>query len=134
MARLVAVALALALSGSALAGPFPVDRARTPRALILLQTDLFNAGDWRNLWLTFSPKFRARCDFQIWRARLRRDRGSTNPREKVVELTIKRVGTTKALATYVVHRNGRFAYSGKNDVYVKIGKRWYDELDHETEC
>ena len=135
MHRVAVVAvLGLAFAATAVAGSFPLERARTPQSLLRLQVDLYNRGDWANYWLTYSASFRKYYNRAACIEQFEEQRGTTNPHGTVRNIKVRLVKPTRALLSYYIE--GAFGTEGqvRGDVYVKKGSRWYDELDPNTGC
>ena len=140
MRVLLVAAVATAFAAPAVAAPgsatdFPVDRARHPVSLLKLQTELLKQRRWADLYQSYSPRFRRQCPFAPWRAELDAAWPQVRTANTVgIRATIRgnraRVTYRLVLAGKVVDR----ATAASPDIYVRIGNRWYDELDGHTGC
>ena len=122
----------LALPVSASAATPPTEAAKV-RAVIVRQNQLFNAANWRALYRLYTPRYRAACPYGRFVAGNREARailGRIATRNIVVRLRGNR-----ALLSYRGFAHGRLVITvrqSRPDVYVRIGGRWYDELDYLT--
>jgi hypothetical protein len=78
------------------------------------------------------PRFRAECNYKTFVAR------NASVRKQITRATIKmissRVAGTRAYLTYETFAPPVQPFVTKNDLFVKIAGRWYDELDAVTGC
>jgi hypothetical protein len=105
------------------------------RSLLIHQVSLFNAGRWRQLWATYTPRFRSHCPYPRFAASGSQARpilGRARVRNVAVRVTGRR-----AHVTYQLIARGRVFPGGtarSPDVYVRIGGRWFDEEDAVSSC
>jgi hypothetical protein len=108
------------------------------RALIARQMKLFQQENWRELYQTYSPRFREDCSYNDFldgassASLLGFDPGEAD----IDELDVRIEGTT-AYATYIQTYEGQdieAVTEDDPDLYVKIDGKWYDEVDSHTEC
>ena len=134
----VAVALALAFAAGASDAPArgAASDATVVAKLLRTQTGHFNAGRWRALWRTYTPKFRRGCSYTLWLREQRAAQALVGARLSVRSIRV-RVSGRRALVSYVMVLGDR-GYSvvkpPRADLYVKIGRRWLDEGDQITLC
>lgn len=130
--------LSAATAGLAVAAAAPATgtgEALTPRGALLYQTRLFNAGNWPALYRTYTRRFRASCPYRTFVAEGRTARnavGRLSVRNIRVRVTRNRAALTYqnvAQSTVIQTVTRRHP-----DIYVRIGGRWYDEVDTVTSC
>lgn len=109
--------------------------ATTPRGTLLYQTRLFNAGNWPAMYRTFTRRFRASCPYRTFVAE------GNAARKALGRLSVRNVGVritrNRAALTYQQLAQGKVIATVTRrhpDLYVRIGGRWYDEMDSVTAC
>lgn len=130
--------LAAVTAGLAVAAAAPATgsgEALTPRGTLLYQTRLFNAGNWPVMYRTFTRRFRASCPYSTFVAEGRAARKMAG-RLSVRNIRVRQTGNRAAL-TYQNVAQGTVVQTVTRrhpDIYVRIGGRWYDEMDTVTSC
>jgi hypothetical protein len=99
-------------------------------SVIKRQVVYFNEGRWARLWALFSPRFRRLCRYEPWRRLAMAARELTG--RTSVTITSVSVNGNRAYATYTERTRASRPQVTRRDVYVKIGDRWFDELDAKT--
>lgn len=96
---------------------------------------LFKQARWRELYRTYTPRFRASCPYARWLAGTKEARRQLGT-DFVVRNVRVRVRGNRAAVTYETVDEGRVhkVTSSSPDIYVRIGGRWLDELDSQTTC
>ena len=118
----------------------PGAEASSPRAavtaLIHAQDAAYNARDWKLFYSYFSPRYKSACPYARWEKA-----DSTDPSNKFPEHTvvtnIRFAGATTAYVAYKIYWHTTVVeqvFPGYPDKYVRIGGRWYDEIDGHTTC
>jgi len=121
-------AVAAASAGTAVAGRSADDRAAVV-AVLQREVSALNAARWQLAWQLYSPRFRATCDYAKWRAASAQ--GHAQAPEIAVRVLRVRLAGNHAYLTY--RMSGSFGTrTTTDDVYVKVGGKWYDELDAST--
>ena len=140
---LLAVALVTAVAAIALGGPAQDASAgsrpdvRAVSNLLRKQTSLFNAARWQSLWRTYTPRFRRRCSYRLWRNQQQTTRGQIGGRIAVRGIRVRvtrRRAAVKANTLFLGDQAIAAVRPPRTDLYVKIGRRWYDEGDGITTC
>jgi hypothetical protein len=124
---LVTVSLVLAAAAVGSSGPFA-----SPSALLRHQDALLRAGKYQALYQTFTQRFRDSCPYSTFVTQGRRNRAVLTGIRLVV--VGQRIQGTRALVSYRYVRGTRVLASIRNDLYVRVGGRWYDEVDTNTRC
>jgi hypothetical protein len=129
---LIPVAIATPGSGHASSA---TDAAEV-RAVFDRQARLFKQGRWQAMYRLYTPRYRARCPF----ARFVDDQRSVR-RELGTRFSFRgvrvRVRGTRATIAYRAVTSGRTIAAvtfADGDIYVRLGRRWYDEYDRVSEC
>jgi hypothetical protein len=128
------IVLAAVTGGLAVAPAAGRSEATTPRGALLNQARLFNAGNWRLLYGTFTRRFRASCSYATFAAQGREARSMG--RLTVRNVRVRQAGN-RATLTYQNVVAGVVVQTVTRrhpDLYVRIGGRWYDEKDYVTSC
>lgn len=132
-ARLLA---AIAIAASVLAAPATPNSGSaspaTPNAVVRLEDSYLRGGKYRQLYGLFTARFRAHCGY----TKFRRKAQSSRPTLRKLRLVLVavRIRGAKAYVNYRYVQGRRWAFTVKNDLYVKAAGRWYDELDPTTRC
>jgi hypothetical protein len=136
--RTTVAALALLLAVPALGGAAAPSDATAVRAVLLRQASLMKQGKWRQMYATFTPRYRARCPFATFVRHGQQSRVLLGSSFRVDRIQVRvRPGGRQALAAYRFVRNGRPLAAVRfshGDVYAKIGNRWFDEFDRVSSC
>ena len=124
----VAVAATVAANGNAM----PSSGGTTAVAVLKAEATYLNAREWRPYYALMGPRFRAECNYKTFVAR------NASVRKQITRATIKmissRVVGTRAYLTYETFAPPVQPFVTKNDLFVKVAERWYDELDAVTSC
>jgi hypothetical protein len=111
-------------------------KTATPKDLVLRQTTLLKQGKWREMYASFTPRFRRSCPYPTFVAQgreMRRALGNFQLRA----IQTRNETATRAILAYSFVKNGqviaRVTFRHR-DVYVKVGGRWLDERDSVTAC
>jgi hypothetical protein len=110
--------------------------ARTVTKLLRTQTTLFNGGRWQALWRTYTPRFRRGCSYRLWRREQQALRRAIGARITVRGIRARVTGR-RAAVTYTLLLGDRgvvVVRPAQPDLYVKVGRRWFDEGDGITTC
>jgi hypothetical protein len=129
------VLAALASQPATGGGAASSSEAAKVRALLLTQMAQFNRGQWRALWLTYTPRVRSRCSYRQFVAREQASRAAYAP-IRIRRVAI-RVQGARAFATYQMLVRGQVVGgpTPRNpDVYARIGGRWLDDIDAGSPC
>jgi hypothetical protein len=136
-------AITLAVLAIVLAAPASVSGASAssqqtpgPKDLVLRQTTLLKQGRWRELYATYTLRFRQSCPYSTFVAQGREMRRSLGA-FRLSGIQVRNETPTRAILAYSFVKNGRVI--GRitfrhRDVYVKVGGRWLDERDRVTAC
>jgi hypothetical protein len=127
LALVVAVA-ALAATGRAT----PVSGGTSAVAVLKQEAVDLNARNWRPYYALMGPRFRAQCNFSTFVARTASVRRLIT--RATIEMISSRVAGSKAYLTYETVAPPIKPFVTKNDLFVRISGRWYDELDAVTTC
>lgn len=128
-ARTVAATILVALTF----GAAHASTASQPADLFKRQAAAFAARDWPALWSLYSPRFHAVCDHGSWLAVTRHAR-RTFPSAPRILIDHVRIRGNRAWVSYVwLWHKGQSLYV-EDDLAVRIGGHWYDELDSNTTC
>jgi hypothetical protein len=111
----------------------------TPRAAILYQAKLFRQGKFRLKYeTTYTANFRARCPWSRYVADQRYGRRILGPDFTLTNIRVRMLSPTRALLAYrYTSGDGRNVVAitfRDRDLYVKIGRFWYDEYDRVSRC
>ena len=100
------------------------------KALLLYQMAQFNRARWRPLWLTATARQRSLCTFSEFTATQKSARAAFGlVRTRNIRV---RVRGTRAFVSYQILARGRVvgvATQRKPDLYTRIGRRWFDDVD-----
>jgi hypothetical protein len=105
-------------------------------ALLKRQTALWNAARWQALWRTYTPRFRRSCEYRLWLSEQRAAKRLFGGKIAVRSIRV-RVRGRKASVSYILLLGevGRSVVQPpRADLYVKVGRRWFDEGDQITKC
>jgi hypothetical protein len=137
----MALRVVLALAVLALLAPPAVSGAQqqgqNPRATILRQVALFKQANWRAMYATYTPRFRRSCPYARFVRNSRQTRGVLGRNFELRGIRVRLESARRALLAYRFVRNGRTIAEvtfRHRDVYVRIGSRWFDELDRVSAC
>jgi len=104
----------------------------TPVDTLKKEVAYFNQSDWRPYWLLMSPRFRSSCPFGKFVVRGEKARGMVG--RASVKLLSSRTTGSHAYLTYETKASQLRAFVTRDDLFVKIAGRWYDEIDRVTAC
>jgi len=136
MRGFTAVALAC---GAVCALASPAAATLSPRAAVIAlvhaQDAAYNARNWKVLYSYFGPRFKSACPYPAWEHSIATDPQNRFPEHTVVT-NVRLVGNVAYLA-YEVYWHKTVVdrvFPGYPDKYVRVGGRWYDEIDGHTNC
>ncbi len=132
MKRSLVVAFAVAAVATASAAATPFSGGSTPAAVLKQESVYFNARNWRPYYALMGPRFHAQCSYGTFVKR------NDSVRKLVESTTIKMISTriagSRAYVSYETIAPPIKPILTRNDLFVKVGGRWYDELDAVTTC
>ena len=132
---LVAALAVAAFAATASPAATPPD-ARAVATLLRQQTAHFNAGRWRQLWATYTPRFHRTCSYRLWLREQRATKAFVGGRVAVRAVRVRLTSRSRARELRLLL--GRQGYAvvrpPRDDLYVKIRGRWRDEGDQITTC
>ena len=103
-----------------------------PSAVLKQEAVYLNASNWKPYYALMGPRFRASCNFSTFVAR------NEAVRKQIKSASIKMITTkfagSKAFLSYETVAAPLKPFMTRNDLFVKIGGRWYDEFDAVTRC
>ncbi|HET8651226.1 MAG TPA: hypothetical protein VFM13_01515 [Gaiellaceae bacterium] len=131
--------LRLLLAGLAVAllAPVALAQGTTPKATLTQQASLFKQGKWKAMYATYTPRFRRACPYSRFVTGQRRARSLLGTNFQLRGIRVRMETRTRAVVAYRFVRNGQTIANvtfSDRDVYVKIGPRWYDQLDRASSC
>lgn len=131
--------LRLLLAGLAvtLFAPVAFAQGTTPNATLTQQASLFKQSKWKALYATYTPRFRRACPYSTFVTGQRRARSLLGTNFQLRGIRVRMETRTRAVVAYRFVRNGQTIANvtfGDRDLYVKIGPRWYDQLDRASSC
>jgi len=134
-AFLVGLALTLTAAQAGATTSSSASEATKVRAVLATQTRLFNQQRWRPLYRTLAPRVRSRCPYrrfvdEVGLARVVAGR-------MALHNIVVHVAGRRASATYTQLAGGKVVavMTVKNpDKFVRIGDRWFDDLDYGSPC
>jgi hypothetical protein len=136
--RFALVALAVMLAVPAVVSAAAPSDTAAVRSVLLRQAALMKQGKWRQMYATYTPRFRGRCPYARFVRGGQQTRRILGPNFRLDQIQIRLgPGGRRALAAYRFVRNGRPLVAVRfsdGDTYVKIGNRWFDELDRVSAC
>jgi hypothetical protein len=121
----------------ALVAPAASAQRATPKATLLQQVALLKQAKWRAMYATYTQRFRRSCPYSKFVAGQREGRRVIGTRFSVTGIRVRAETATRAIVAYRIVREGRTLGEVRlrdRDIYVRIGSRWYDELDRVTTC
>jgi hypothetical protein len=132
---LTALVAATAVNG--LGRAYPATDAGEVRALLLRQSELSKQGRWREMYKTYTPRYRERCPFTKFVADQRAVRKELGTRFALRGIRVRVRGAQATAAYKAVAPSGRTLGAvtfADGDRYTRIGGRWYDEYDRVSAC
>ena len=133
---LIAIAAVALLAPPAVSGAHE-QRAEHPRTTLLRQASLLKQGKWREMYATYTARFRRSCPYATFVRHGRQTRQMLGPEFELRGVRVRMETAKRALVAYTFARGRRtlatvtFAH---RDVYVLIGSRWFDEVDRVSRC
>ncbi len=129
----VLVVIVFAASAAAAVGSAMPSSGGSSAVAVLKQEAVYlNARDWKPYYGLMGPRFRASCRYSTFVAR------NESVRKLIKSASIKmissRVAGSKAYLTYKTIAPPVKSFVTRNDLFVKVAGRWYDELDAVTTC
>jgi len=132
MKRLLVLFLAVISAVSASAYGMVAGGGSTPAAALKAEATYLNASKWRPYYALMGPKFRARCPYSTFVQR------NAAMRAQIDRASLKMISTrfqgTRAYLSYETIAPPVQPFVTKNDLFVKISGRWFDEYDAVTTC
>jgi hypothetical protein len=129
-ALVLAAVAALVLAGTALAAtiakPIPGETLKSEIAA-------FNARNYAAAYTAYTARFKAGCPYATFRRHQAAQRAQA-PSAIKVRITSTRVTGSRALLNYQILLGSQVVATAKNDLFVRIGGLWYDEVDKQTTC
>ncbi len=135
--RAAALVVLLALLAPSAVTGAPTQRFQDPKTTLLTQATLLKQGKWREMYATYTPRFRRNCPYAKFVAQGRQTRQLLGTRFQIRGIQVRLETASRAIIAYRFVRDGRTiaAVTLKHrDVYKLIGTRWYDELDRVSAC
>ena|SRR5260221_6869277 len=124
--------LCLLLLLAALFVPCALASQATPVGTLRAEVHLLQRGNLSSYYALLSPMFHKTCPFKTFRPTGQKEeqqlRGAT------LRVLGQRVLGSKAYLTYEFLRGGVVLGKATGDLYVKVGKNWFDEIDKYTTC
>ena len=130
--RFALVVVALGLLASPALG-----QGTSPRATLLQQATQVKQARWRAMYATYTPRFRRSCPYSKFVQNARQTRRILGTNFQLRGIQARLESARRAIVAYRFVVNGRTVAAmtfQHRDVYVKIGSRWYDELDRVSAC
>lgn len=133
MKRSLVLLLVLAAAVAAASGnATPMAGGASPAAVLKQEAADLNARNWRPYYALMGPRFRAQCSYKTFVAR------NASVRSQIQSASItkisSRISGSRAYLSYETIAPPVKPFYTKNDLFVKIAGRWYDELDAVTAC
>jgi hypothetical protein len=133
---LIAIAAVALLAPPAVSGAHE-QRGEHPRNTLLRQTSLLKQGKWRDMYATYTLRFRRSCPYATFVRHGRQTRQVLGPEFELRGVRVRMETAKRALVAYTFARGRRTLATvtfQHRDVYVRIGSRWFDELDRVSSC
>jgi hypothetical protein len=127
----------LAVLAVALLAPAAAAQGTSPRATLLQQATLLKQAKWRPMYATYTARFRRACPYSRFVTNSRQTRALLGPNFQLRDIRVRMETPRRAIVAYRFVQGGRTFVTvtfRHRDVYVKIGSRWYDELDRVSAC
>ena len=125
---IVVAAAAAASAGNAMSSA----AGATPAATLKQEAVYLNARTWKPYYGLMGPDFRASCKYSTFVAR------NAAVRKQIKTASIRNISTkldgSRAYLSYETVAPPLKPFKTRNDLFVKISGRWYDELDAVTSC
>ena len=131
-----AVIATLLVAALAPASVSATPQATGPKDLLLRQATLLKQGKWREMYATYTPRFRRSCPYSTF-VRQGREMRRVLGNFRIRGIQVRNETTTRAILAYTMVKDGRTIVRvtfRHRDVYVKMGGRWLDERDRVTAC
>jgi hypothetical protein len=110
----------------------PIPGGTSAVAVLKAEAAYLNARSWRPYYALMGPRFHAQCKYSTFVAR------NESVRKLITHASIKmiasRVSGSRAYLSYETIAPPVKPFVTKNDLFVEIGGRWFDELDAVTAC
>jgi hypothetical protein len=129
LVRLLVVA---ALAAGATAYGMSAGGGTSPSAALKAEATYLNARNWRPYYGLMGPRFHVHCNYTTFVQRNEAVREQIT-RASITKITSRLQGTRAYLSYETIAPPLRPFYT-KNDLFVKVGGRWYDEYDAVTTC
>jgi hypothetical protein len=132
----LALAVVVLLAPPAVSGASE-QQAVHPRTVLLRQATLLKQAKWREMYATYTARFRRTCPYAAFVRNARRTRQVLGPEFELRGIRVRMETPRRALLAYTFARGRRTIATvtfQHRDVYVRIGSRWFDELDRVSTC
>jgi hypothetical protein len=136
IALLVGLALALTAGQASAVSSGRTSEATKVRAVLVNQMRLYNQARWRPMYRTFAPRVRSRCPYPRFVVEMKGIKALVGG-PMAVRRVVVRVSGRRATATYQQLAGGKVFASvtaNRPDKFVRIGDRWFDDLDYGSPC
>jgi hypothetical protein len=127
----------LAVLAAILLVPAALAQSATPKATINQQATLLKQAKWRAMYATYTARFKRSCPYSRFVTGSRQTRSVLGSNFQLRDIRVRMETPRRALVAYRFVKSGRTVATvtfAHRDVYVKIGSRWYDELDVVSNC
>jgi hypothetical protein len=104
----------------------------SPAAVLRAEATYLNARNWHPYYGLMGPRFRAQCNYATFVQRNEAVRNQIT-RASIAKVSTRMAGSRAYLSYETIAPPVKPFYT-KNDLFVKIGGRWYDEYDAVTTC
>jgi hypothetical protein len=129
--RRCATVVALLVAAVTVVTPSGANQA-TPVGTLRAEVRSLQAGALASYYALLSPAFHKKCSFATFRPDGRKEEQAL--RGASLRILGDRIVGTKAYLTYEFLRGGVVLGKATDDLYVKIGASWFDEIDRYTTC
>lgn len=125
----VITALALPAAGAAAA---PSLSPTGPAQVTLQQDRLLRAGEFKKLYGLFTTRFKQQCGYAKFQQQAAKSRSQL--KGITLKVTGEQITGSRGIVKYKYLRGTKVLATITNDLYVKVGGRWLDEVDPVTSC
>ena len=127
---LVAIAIGAALATPLLAAD--AAGGASPAETLKTEVRYLEAGKFSQFYALLSPRFQASCPFTKFRKTAPAERQQLGTAS--VHLLRVRIVKDRAYLDYAFERDGKRLAAIHGDVYVRLHRSWFDEIDKYTSC
>jgi hypothetical protein len=127
----------LAVLVAVLLVPVALAQSATPKAAINQQAALLKQAKWRAMYATYTARFKRACPYQRFVVGQKQTRSILGSNFQLRDIRVRMETPRRALVAYRFVKGGRTVATvtfAHRDTYVKIGSRWFDELDIVSNC